>query len=143
MIRSRDLSEFRYRLSSYGESYIFKCRHDADEAWTILAVREYADTPQYVGLLGRGFITGSDDLTIDWSYFQLERWASAGGRMMLQSLHGAQGKIAATPEKDQTPAAFSTPTHRVTSAASPTATVTPTPPRTPTPTLTPTEAEEE
>ncbi|MFZ5912434.1 MAG: choice-of-anchor Q domain-containing protein [Chloroflexota bacterium] len=131
------------RLEKEGESYIFKCRHDPDEAWTILAAREYAGTPQYVGLLGRGFITGSDDLTIDWSYFQLERWASAGARMTPQSLHGAQGKIAATLGKGQTPAALGTPSRQPTSAASPTATVTPTPPRTPTPTLTPTEAEEE
>lgn len=130
------------RVEKEGESYTFECRHDPDEAWTVLAVREYAGAPQYVGLLGRGFITGSDDLIIDWSYFQLERWASAGARTMLQSLHKSQGTMAATPEKNQTPAAF-TPTRQPTSAASPTATVTPTPPRTPTPTLTPTNANEE
>jgi CSLREA domain-containing protein len=62
------------RLEKHGEKYIFKYRQNPNEAWTVLAPKTYLGTPTYVGLIGRGFSTGTTEMHIDWSYFRLERW---------------------------------------------------------------------
>lgn len=81
------------RLEKHGEEYIFKYRHDPNEAWTTLSPRTYVGTPIYVGLIGRAFNTGITDMQIDWSYFRLERWSPLALLTVPESLNNASSEM--------------------------------------------------
>lgn len=133
------------RLEKHGEEYIFKYRQDPNEAWTALAPKTYVGTPSYVGLIGRGFNTGSTGMQIDWSYFRLERWTPVTQITAPQSLNNTQGILEAEGQGKQDRGPKSTPTPSPTEITNPSPTPIPTPtvtPRSthvvsPTPTLTP------
>ncbi len=114
------------RLEKRGEEYIFMYKHDAQEAWTVLAPQEFAGTPQYVGLLARSWDTGSEDLNADWSYFRLESWAEEEQQMRVSQ---PQNSVPNGPEAVPTQNVTPTPTL----APTPVITITPTPMKTPTP----------
>jgi hypothetical protein len=100
------------RLEKVGESYTFKYKSDTDILWTAMPAINYAGTPSFVGLIGRGFNTGSAEMHMDWSYFRVENWSAATPTPVVST-------------------ATSTPTE------TPTPTVTVTPGDTPTPSVTP------
>ncbi len=124
------------RIENRGGEYTFKYKHDPNEAWTVLAPQNYTEAPQYVGLMGRSWDTGSTDLDMDWSYFRLERWTEPQ-QMLSQPLSGAQGTAgghkpgttpkATKPIKSRGPKGTPTPT--VTPTVVPTLTPTRTPSR--------------
>ena len=114
------------RLEKTGQEYTFKYKYDADVSWTVMTVQTYPGTPTYLGLIGRGFNTGSTEMHMDWSYFRVENWSAA----------------TPTPTSTNTSTPTATATNTFTPTATGTATSTPTvtltPSNTPTPSLTPT-----
>ena len=65
------------RLEKIGENYTFKYKSDSDITWTVMPAINYAGIPTFVGLIGRGFNTGSAEMHMDWSYFRIENWSVA------------------------------------------------------------------
>lgn len=61
------------RIEKVGDEYTFKYRYNPNEAWTVVAVKNYPGTPSYLGFITRGIWTGSSQLSIDWSYFKWEQ----------------------------------------------------------------------
>ncbi len=119
------------RLEKVGEAYTFKYKYDSDLTWTVMPVINSVGTPTYVGLIGRGIWTGSEEMHMDWSYFRVENWTAATPTPLIPTLTST---LTSTPTETPT----STPTFTPTATDTPTSTPTDTPTSTPTDTSTPT-----
>jgi CSLREA domain-containing protein len=64
------------RLEKHGEEYTFKYKHNVNDSWIVTPSLDIPGTPQYVGLIARTDDTGSQNMLMNWSYFQLESWSS-------------------------------------------------------------------
>jgi hypothetical protein len=128
--------------------YIFKYRHDPNEAWTVMSPRYYSGAPTYVGLIGRVFAGGSQQINMDWSSFELVRHPSAPSTPTPTAMPTSTPTptVTVTMTPTQTPTVTITPTftptitptRTKTATSTATRTITPTPTKTATPTLTPT-----
>ncbi|HUI87278.1 MAG TPA: DUF6531 domain-containing protein [Anaerolineales bacterium] len=97
-----------FRLEKHGGEYTFMYKHDPNEAWTVTAPQDISGTPQYVGLIARTNWTGSDDMLMTWSYFEVDRWPS--GQSTATPVGTATPIVTLTPSDTPTPAPTSTPT---------------------------------
>jgi RHS repeat-associated protein len=119
------------RLEKHGEDYIFKYKHDPNEAWTAISPISIEETPVYVGLISRVITTGDEEMNLDWSYFRLERWEDEENFMMAPGggAHGLEGGeqrgSPGSDEKKPTSTPTRQPTATITRTPSPTGTATP------------------
>jgi len=119
------------RLEKHGEDYIFKYKHDPDEAWTAISPISIEETPVYVGLISRVITTGDEEMNLDWSYFRLERWEDEENFMLAPEAGEDSPEIGKEKEPvrgdDNRPTSTPTrqPTATITRTPSPTGTATP------------------
>ena len=104
------------RIEKVGDEYTFKYRYNPNEAWTVVAEKNYPGTPSYLGFITRGIWTGRSPLSIDWSYFKWE-----------QQYFGPTRTPTHTPTNTPTDIPTATPTNTPTQTLIPTSTPTFTP----------------
>ncbi len=128
------------RIEKQEENYTFKYRHNPNEAWTVMSPKYYPGAPIYVGLIGRVFAGGSQQIDIDWSSFELVRHPSIPSTQTSTPTvtTTVTQTSTATITETSTPTITPTMTPTITATRTVTPTITPTITRTPTRTLTPT-----
>jgi hypothetical protein len=66
------------RIEKTGSEYEFKYKTDPeDPEWSLLDVEAVSTPVAYVGVMGRNWTGGSDDMVMDLDYFRLERYGEA------------------------------------------------------------------